>query len=75
MASPEQHPPYKATIQRNVAKYQLNDTSLNFNKGRSGRRATVRAAENIQAVQEALEVKKHLSATRNGLGISAISIC
>ena len=32
MAFLEQHPPSKATIQRNVAKYQLNDNSLKFNK-------------------------------------------
>ena len=34
----------------------LNDTSSNLNKGKSGRRVTDRTAENIQAVQEALEV-------------------
>lgn len=34
----------------------LNDTSSNLNKGKSGRRVTDRKAENIQAVQEALKV-------------------
>ena len=51
MLFPKHLPPSKATIQRNVGKYQLNATSLTLKKGRSGRRITV---TNIQAVQEAL---------------------
>ena len=36
---------------KNVAKYQLNGTSLNLSKGRSGRKDTLRITENIQAIQ------------------------
>ena len=36
----------KRTIQQNVAKYQREGTSLNLNKGRSGRMRTVRTQEN-----------------------------
>ena len=71
----ERHRPSKATMQRNVGKYQLNDSSLNLTKERSGRRVTIETAENIQAVQEALEVNNGcLSARRNGLDIPASSL-
>ena len=44
------HPPIKATLPRNIPKYQLNGTSLILKKGTSGRSVTDRTAENIQVV-------------------------
>ena len=44
------HPPSKATLPRNIPKYQLNGTSLILKKGTSGRSVTDRTAENIQVV-------------------------
>ena len=43
-------PPSKATLPRNIPKYQLNGTSLILKKGKSGRSVTDRTAENIQVV-------------------------
>ena len=44
--------PQKTTIKRNVEKYEEHGTSLNRNKGCSGRRITVRTPQNIQAVRQ-----------------------
>ena len=71
----EGNQPSKATIQINVAKYQLKCTSLHLNKERPGRR--VKKAEKqktSEAVPKTLEVNiGRLSARRNDLGILASS--
>ena len=43
-----------STIWYNVRKFEQNGTSLNRNKGNSGRRRTGRSAENIQLVRNRL---------------------
>ena len=62
---PESPPPNKTTIWKNV-----DATSLNMNKGRSGRKRTVRCQENIDIVQEALENNpRGISCRKNGLNL------
>ncbi|CAH1799690.1 unnamed protein product [Owenia fusiformis] len=46
---PDRNVPAKSTILKNIKKYQREGTSLNVNKGRSGRR-TARSDENIRIV-------------------------
>ncbi|KAF2349533.1 Protein of unknown function DUF4817 [Trinorchestia longiramus] len=43
---PERQFPTKMTIWRNVTRYRTEGTSLNINKGRSGRKRTGRSEEN-----------------------------
>jgi hypothetical protein len=69
IAFPGRNPPSSSSVWRNVNKYRLHGTSLNRNKGNSGRRKTGRSEENIQAVREQLENNPHVSARRNGLGL------
>jgi len=69
---PEREPPAAKTIWANVKKYRDHGTSLNRNKGNSGRRRTGRSEENIEAVrQQILEHPRDTSARRNGVGLSA----
>ena len=73
---PERLPPNKTTIRKNVNKCERDGTSLNMNKGRSGRRITTRTQEYIAAVRQALERNQgRISARRNGLRISPSSFC
>ena len=59
-----------STIWYNVRKFELNGTSLNRNKGNSGRRRSGRSAENIELVRNRLaEHPTGTSARRNGVGI------
>uniref|UniRef100_UPI00358DFE76 uncharacterized protein n=1 Tax=Myxine glutinosa TaxID=7769 RepID=UPI00358DFE76 len=67
---PEREPPVAKTIWANVRKYQEHGTSLNRNKGNSGRRCTGRSEMNIAAVrQQVLEHPRDTSARRNGTGL------
>ena len=67
---PERPPPNKTTIWKNVTKYLENATSLNMNKGRSGRKRTGHCQENIDIVQEALEHNpRGISCRKNGLNL------
>ena len=52
---PDRDPPHKTTILRNVRKYSSQGTSLNLNKGNSGRRRTARTEQNIAAVRTLLD--------------------
>ena len=52
---PDRAVPAKSTIWKNIRKYRREGTSLNLNKGRSGRRRTARSNENIRAVCELLQ--------------------
>ena len=51
---PDREPPAKRTIQENVSKYHNFGTSLNRNKGNSGRSRTARTEENITQVRNLL---------------------
>ena len=67
---PDRIPPVPSTVLRNVRKYLNSGTSLNLNKGNSGRRRTARSAENIDAVRHLLQANPHVTARRNSLPIS-----
>ena len=57
-------------------KYDRDGTSLNMNKGRSGRRISKRTQENIQVLRQALESNQgRTNARRHRLGISTSSCC
>ena len=59
-----------STIWYNVRKFEQNGTSLNRNKGNSGRCRTGRSVENIELVRNRLaEHPTGTSARRNGVGI------
>ena len=53
---PEKSVPNKTTIWKNVEKYREEGTSLNLNRGRSGRRRTAISEENIKNVRQLLHV-------------------
>ena len=74
-AFPNRNPPAKSTIQHNIRKYETDGTSLNVNKGRSGRRRTVRTAENIEMARQALNENqgRQISCRRNTLRINKSS--
>ena len=62
--------PSKKTFWNNVRKYENHGTSLNMNKGHSGRKRTGRSAENIEAVRQQLaQHPRETSARRNGVGL------
>ena len=67
---PERLRPNKTTIRKNVRKYERDGTSLNMNKGRSGRRITTRKYRSSTEKNQG-----RISARRNGLGISPSSFC
>ena len=62
---PDRNVPAKSTIWKNVSKYQAEGTSLNLNKGRSGRPRSVRTEDNVAAVQQQLGENPQVSAKRN----------
>ena len=70
---PDRNVPAKSTLWRNIRKYQQEGTSLNLNKGRSGRRRTVRSEENVAAVRRAIQENPQVSMRRNGQAISKSS--
>ena len=61
------------TVWRNVCKYRQHSTSLNRNKGNSGRIKTGRSEENIEAVAQQLENNPHVSSRRNRLSLNLIT--
>ncbi|KAF2349295.1 Protein of unknown function DUF4817 [Trinorchestia longiramus] len=67
---PERNSPSKVTIWKNVRKYKTEGTSLNLNKGRSGRKSTERAPENVKIVHQALLANPNISSRKNELGKS-----
>lgn len=71
---PNRAPPSKTSIYRNVKKYERNGTSLNLNKGNSGRRRTGRSAVNIQLVRAAFTANPNLSTRRNGLNLPQTTV-
>lgn len=72
-AFPDRNPPAKSTIQHNLRKYEEDGTSLNVNKGRSGRRRTVRTPESIERVRVLLGEQQQVSCRRNRIGMSKSS--
>ena len=70
---PDRNPPAPSTIMRNVWKYSNHGTSLNRNRGNSGRRRSVRTAENINAVRDVLQEDPHISCRRNPIPMSRTS--
>ena len=70
----EQYPaeklPSRSTVWRNVHKYKTHGTSLNRNKGNSGRKISVRTDEQIEEIRELLIVSPKVVSRRNGVGIS-----
>ena len=69
IAFPGRHVPNSTTVWRNVRKYRQHGTSLNRNKGNSGRIKAGRSEENIAAVAQQLANNPHVSSRRNGLGL------
>ncbi|KAF2366538.1 Protein of unknown function DUF4817 [Trinorchestia longiramus] len=67
---PERNSPSKVTIWKNVRKYKTEGTSLNLNKGRSGRKSTERVPKNVEIVRQALLANPSISSRKNGLGKS-----
>lgn len=71
---PDRMLPSINTIFYNVRKYQTHGTSLDRHRGSSGARRTVRNAENINLVREALQQNPRLSLRRNNTGFSRSSL-
>ena len=69
---PNRNPPTSRTILLNVRKYSNHGTSLNLNKGNSGRRVTVRDQATINQVRQSLEANhgQNITCRRNGLNLS-----
>ena len=67
---PAENLPSRSTVWRNVHKYKTHGTSLNRNKGNSGRKISVRTDEQIDEIRELLIVNPKVVARRNGVGIS-----
>ncbi|KAF2346850.1 Protein of unknown function DUF4817 [Trinorchestia longiramus] len=67
---PERQSPTKMTIWRNVTRYRTEGTSLNLNKGRSGRKRTGQSEENVRIVQGALAGNQQISARKSGLDVT-----
>jgi len=63
-------PPTKHTVLRNVQKYRDHGSSHNRYKGNSGRKATIRTEETIEAVRKLLNDQPTTSTRKNGLGLS-----
>ncbi|KAF2355449.1 Protein of unknown function DUF4817 [Trinorchestia longiramus] len=66
----ERQSPTKMTIWRDVTRYRTEGTSLNLNKGRSGRKRTGRAEENVRIVQGAFTENPQISARKSGLDVT-----
>ncbi|KAF2363883.1 Protein of unknown function DUF4817 [Trinorchestia longiramus] len=67
---PEKQSPTKMIIWRNVTRYKTEGTSLNLNKGRSGRKRMGRSEENVRIVQGALTENPQISARKSGLDVT-----
>lgn len=67
------HPPCKRTIWKNWRKYRQSGTSLNLNKGNSGRLITTRTQRNVRRVLNTVRENPRISCRRNTLGISKSS--
>ncbi|KAF2348469.1 Protein of unknown function DUF4817 [Trinorchestia longiramus] len=67
---PKRQSPTKMTIWRNVTRYRTEGTSLNLNKGRTGRKRTGRSEENVRIVQGALTENLQISARKSGLDVT-----
>ena len=61
---PERETPAKRAIQENVSKYHTFGTSLNLNKGNSGRSRTARTPENTMRVRNVSQIKARFPLTK-----------
>ena len=68
----ERNVPNKTTIWKNVKKYREEGTSLNLNRGRSGRQSTARSEENIANGRQLLNDDAHPAGQRNPFQISQV---
>ncbi|KAF2356864.1 Protein of unknown function DUF4817 [Trinorchestia longiramus] len=62
--------PTKMTVWRNVTRYRTEGTSLDFNKGRSGRKITGRSEKNVRIVQGVVTENPRIFARKSGLDVS-----
>ncbi|KAF2344330.1 Protein of unknown function DUF4817 [Trinorchestia longiramus] len=67
---PERQSPTKMTIWKNVTRYRTGGTRLDLNKGRSGRKRTGLAEENVRIVQGAFTENPQISARKSGLDVT-----
>ncbi|KAF2355747.1 Protein of unknown function DUF4817 [Trinorchestia longiramus] len=67
---PERQSPTKMTIWRNFTRYRTEGTSLNLNKGRSGRKRTGRSEEYVRIVQGELAENPQISARKSGSDVT-----
>ena len=66
---PERNVPNRTTAWKNVKKYREEGTSLNLNRGCSGRRRTAKSEEHIANVRQLLNEDAHATGRRNPLQI------
>ena len=70
---PKMQPPSSMTIKTNYEKFGREGTCHNLNKGRSGRRCTIRTQANIDRVRRSLQQNGRRSCRRNGLNLNRTS--
>ena len=58
---PDARQPHGSTVMRNVAKYNNHGTSLNRNKGNSGRPRTVRSEASLAEFRQSIAANPHQS--------------
>lgn len=68
---PERMSPTKKTVRRTVQKFKEHGTTLNRNKGNSGRKRTAITPENIEIVQNVIAENPRSTIRRNESGLSA----
>ena len=68
---PEKEPPIDRTKWKNLKNFERERTSLTMNKGRSGRKRTVKTEEIIEVFRSCVENNaRNFSLRHNGLGLS-----
>ena len=68
---PERISPTKKTVRKTVQKFNEHGTTLNRNKGNSGRKRTARTQENVEMVQNVIDENPRSTIRRNENGLSA----
>ena len=68
---PERISPTKKTVRRTVQKFNEHGTTLNRNKGNSGRKRIARTQENVEMVQNVIDENPRSTIRRNESGLSA----
>ena len=70
---PDVRQPCRSTVVRNYQKYRQHGTSLNRNKGNSGRPRTVRSEEGIAEFRQSILQDPHQTKRRNNIGVGPTS--